>query len=67
MLDDLSAHLGELEVSKLYKVDYDSPVWEKWQTPDCGHLGTVCTKNMDRHTHLAYLRDVSEYNDKVNV
>ena len=65
VLSDLSAHLGEFELRKLWKVDIDSPVWEKWQRPDCSHLRTVCTEHMDRRTHLVYLRKVQEYNDSV--
>ena len=67
VLDALSEHLGELELSKLYKVDYDSPVWEKWQTPDCSHLDTVCTVHMDsRDEYFAYKRKVEEHNHKVD-
>ena len=65
VLSALSAYLGELDLSKLWKIDIDSPVWDKWQRPDCSHLDTVCTKNMDRRTHLVYLRKFREYNDKV--
>ena len=65
VLSDLSAHLGEFELSKLWKVDIDSPVWEKWQRPDCSDLSKVCTEYMDRHTHGVYLRKVQEYNDSV--
>ena len=66
MLDVLSTLLGELELSKLYKVEYNSPVWEKWQSQDCSHLDTICTEHMDSRTHFAYLRDVREYNGKVH-
>ena len=66
VLSDLSAHLGELELSKLRKVDIDSPVWEKWKTPDWSHLDTVCTVNMDSHDeYFVYQRKVEEHNDKV--
>ena len=42
-------------------------VWEKWQTPDCSHLDTVCTVNMDsRDEYFAYQRKVEEHNHKVD-
>ena len=67
VLDALSQHLGELELSKLDQVDYDSPVCEKWQTPDCSHLDTVCTVNMDSHDeYFAYQRKAEEHNHKVD-
>ena len=67
MLDALSDHLGELELSKLPQVDYESPVWEKWQTPDCSQIDTVCTVNMDSHDeYFAYQRKVEEHNHKVD-
>ena len=41
-------------------------MWEKWYTPDCGHLDTVFTVNMDSHDeYFAYQRKVEEHNDKV--
>ena len=66
VLSALSAYLGELDLSKLWKIDIDSPVWDKWQRPDCSHLDTVCNENMDSRTHFMYLRKVREHNDKAN-